>query len=143
MKGTAERGHICELQIHLRSFFDLKCNSHSIYKIVRSLQLEGATRAIPDATKIPASTRLAVLILLASTIVIGLLSSTIYRYHHWSGKAAWCERLAEDGTTMLVPNLRTAAFMFPFLLITYISTARLLRTLESQNKRAAALLQLM
>jgi len=136
--NTFKHGHICEIQIHLQSFYELKCGSHAIYKIVRTLQLEGALLEIPDVTAISTVTRCACSVLLMLAIFIGLLSSTFYRYYNWTGEAPWCTKAGE-----LLPNVHTAALIFPFLLISYMSAARLLRALHSRQRLLATLLQLL
>ena len=57
-------GHICELQLQLRAFYELKKDAHSVYNVVRSLGVEGELGAIPETTKISRPHRFAVTFLM-------------------------------------------------------------------------------
>ena len=79
------QGHVCEVQIQLKAFFDLKKLAHKSYAVVRSLQIEGELTEIPEDTAIPLWVRIACILLHASVVVIGIRLSTLYRFYHWTG----------------------------------------------------------
>ena len=48
------RGLVCEIQMHVRSFFELKAGQHPCYEACRSLGLAGGLRQdAPPPTRIP------------------------------------------------------------------------------------------
>ena len=79
------RGHICEVQIHLKDFFNVKKNAHKTYAVVRSLQLEGELTEVPENITIPLWVEIACMFLHLNAAFIGIGQSTLYRFYHWAG----------------------------------------------------------
>jgi hypothetical protein len=128
-------GHVCELQLQYRPFYELKDGQHEVYEIVRSLQIEGALEEVPDAAPLPNGVRATVLLLLLFSGSAGLWQSTLYRCYNWAAFGTWNSKQGA------IADIHAALLMSPFLLLSYVSFERAWRMLRSRSKALAAVAQ--
>ena len=128
-------GHVCEVQLQYRPFYDLKKGQHKVYEVVRSLQIEGALAEVPAATPIPFHERVTVVLLLLFVAVAGLWQCTLYRFYNWCSFGIWN---AKDGE---LADVHAACLMTPFLLLSYVSMERLYRMLRCRNRSLTLAMQ--
>jgi hypothetical protein len=119
-------GHACEVQLQCRPFYDLKKGQHKVYEVVRSLQIEGGLAEIPEAASVPLLIRAVVFLLLLFSGAAGLWQSTLFRFYNWCSFGTWN---ANQDTA----DPHAAVLMIPFLMLFYVSLARVWRSLRCHS----------
>jgi len=123
------QGHVCECQLQYLPFYNLKQGQHKVYEVVRSLQMEGALKTVPDDTPVPMIERVVCTTLILSSAMTAQWQSLLYMHYHWAGFATW-----NDSEQPVLASVHTALLITPFSLVTYVCLARLCRALSAQNK---------
>jgi Ran GTPase-activating protein (RanGAP) involved in mRNA processing and transport len=119
-------GHVCEVQLQYRPFYELKKGQHKVYEVVRSLQIEGGLAEIPEAAFVSPPIRIIVLLLLLFSGAAGLWQSTLFRFYNWCSFGTW-------NANQYTADPHAAVLMGPFLLLFYVSLAHIWRSLRCHS----------
>jgi hypothetical protein len=131
------RGHVCEVQLQHRPFYELKQGQHEVYEVVRSLQIEGAlpVEEVPNTAPMPIGVRATVLVLLFFSAAAGLWQATLYRYYNWAAFGTWNTKQGA------LADVHAALLMSPFLLLSCVSFERIWRMARSRSKTLTVVAQ--
>ena len=111
------KGHICELQLQLREFYELKSDAHSVYNVVRSLGVDGELGRIPEDTQIPWAHRIAVTFLMLVSAICARQRAASSLFPSTSAKLAAVRRPSRKN--LLSDSPKSSDGCWPLVLAPY------------------------